>query len=34
MGMNKGEVGAYLFFVYSKERLHWCIGAASRKKKI
>lgn len=32
MGMKKGkEEGAYLFFVHSKEGLHWRIGAVSRK---
>lgn len=33
MGMKKGEEeGAYLFFVHSKEGLHWSIGASSREK--
>lgn len=33
VGMNKEEEeGAYLFFVHSKEGLHWGIGATSRKK--
>lgn len=33
MGMKKGEEKrAYLFFVHSKEGLHWRIGASSREK--
>lgn len=32
VGMKKGEEETYLFFVHSKEGLHWGIGAESRKK--
>lgn len=33
VGIKKGaEEGTYLFFVYSKEGLHWSVGTASKQK--